>query len=99
MTSKKQGIPSWHEVANLIVGKNTRQCQYRYTRILQPKLNVLEVEQKQWTLEEDTLLCYLVKQNGVKEWKKVCELMNTNTLSPTRRSALKTNLTCRERYM
>ncbi|KAI5134642.1 hypothetical protein NEAUS06_1227 [Nematocida ausubeli] len=80
---QSEGKKSWTEIAVHFKNKTSRQCMYRYKRVLNP-----EIRHGRWTEEENRALLKGVSKCKKGNWREVCKYV------PTR-----TQFQCRERYI
>lgn len=67
------GDNNWEVIAQLMEGRNVRQCRERYTKYLSPDIN-----RDPWSREEDNLLIEKHNQFGPK-WVKISKFFNKRT--------------------
>lgn len=70
---QEYGENSWIQIANLMPGRNSRQCRERWLNYLSPKLNT-----NTWTPEEDSLLLEKQKEIGT-SWVKISKFFEGRT--------------------
>ena len=70
---KEFGDNSWEDIAELMPGRNPRQCKDRWTRYLSPSVN-----KNKWTVEEEKLLIKLVKDLNFK-WVQIAKRFKGRT--------------------
>lgn len=67
------GDNAWLKIAELMPGRNSRQCRERWMNYLSPSLNTQE-----WTTEEDTLLIQKQKELGT-SWVRISKFFEGRT--------------------
>ena len=70
---KEFGENSWEDIAELMPGRNPRQCKDRWTRYLSPSVN-----KNKWTVEEEKLLIKLVKDLNFR-WVQIAKRFKGRT--------------------
>lgn len=67
---KTFGTHDWKKVANHLKTRNARQCRERWNNYINPDLN-----ESEWTVEEDNLLIKLQKEYGT-AWNKIAKFFD-----------------------
>ena len=66
------GAKNWQKISEFFANKTTRQCIYRWYKVLKPS-NKEEI----WSEEEDALLVTYIKGKGRKNWTTCAKMMET----------------------
>ena len=62
--------PNYSKLAEQFPGKTGQQIAERWDKVLNP-----ELVKGSWTREEDEIIIKFVKENGTKNWRKLCDLL------------------------
>jgi myb proto-oncogene protein len=78
---EKHGGMDWTAIAALVLGRTSSQCQHRWHRILDARVDRTPGCSGRWTLDDDTKLKNAVHKHGGKNWPAIEALVPGRTRS------------------